>query len=63
VRVSANQGGTFFNAQRSRTQDLVITLGPAPNDAQAAAQQKEQNQDLAAAIGIAVANAISSRTP
>ncbi len=63
VRVSANQGGNFFNAQRTRTQDLVLTLGPAPNDAAAAAAVHQQNQDLAAAIGIAVANAISGRTP
>lgn len=63
VRVTANQSGNFFNAQRTRTQDLVVTLGPAPNDAQAAAVQRQQNQDLASAIGIAVANAISGRTP
>jgi hypothetical protein len=63
VRVSANPSSTFLSAQRSRTQDLVITLGPAPNDAAAAAQQRQQNQDLAAAIGIAVANAINSRAP
>ncbi|WP_398472147.1 hypothetical protein [Tardiphaga sp.] len=63
VRVSANPSGPFLNAQRTRTQDLVVTLGPAPNDAAAAAQQKQQNQDLAAAIGIAVANAINSRAP
>jgi hypothetical protein len=63
VRVSANQSGNFFNAQRTRTQDLVVTLGPAPNDAQVAAVQQQQNQDLAAAIGIAVANSIRGRTP
>jgi len=61
VRVSVNQSSPFFSAQRSRTQDLVITLGPAPSNAQA--DQQKQNQDLAAAIGIAVANAIRSRTP
>jgi hypothetical protein len=63
VRVSANQSGNFFNAQRTRTQDLVVTLGPAPDDAKAAAVQQKQNQDLAAAIGLSVANAISGRTP
>jgi hypothetical protein len=61
VQITANQSGNFFNAQRTRTQDLVITLGPAPSDANPADQQKQQNQDLAAAIGIAVANAIRSR--
>jgi hypothetical protein len=63
VRVSANQSGNFFNAQRTRTQDLVITLGPAPDDVKTAAAQQQQNQDLAAAIGISVANAIRGRTP
>lgn len=63
VRVAVNQSGTFLNAQRARTQDLVVTLGPAPVDVDAVAQQKQQNQDLAAAIGVAVANSINGRTP
>jgi hypothetical protein len=63
LRVSANPSGTFFNAQRTRTQDLVITLGPAPNDVKAAAVQKAQNEALASAIGIAVANALRGGQP
>jgi hypothetical protein len=63
VKVSANPSGTFFNAQRTRTQDLTITMGPAPDDAKAAALQKAQNDALAAAIGNAVASAIHSREP
>ncbi len=60
VQVSANQGSTFFNAQRSRTQDLAITLGKATDEGLSV---KAQNEALASAIGIAVANAIQSRQP
>jgi len=54
ARFSANPSGTLFNAQRTRTQDLVITLSPAPNDSQAAAAQSAQNAALAAAIASAI---------
>lgn len=63
VRVAANPTGPFFNTQRTRTQDLVITLGPALDDAKAAAAQAKANQDLATAIGIAVATAIRANAP
>jgi hypothetical protein len=63
LRVSANPTGPFLNAQRTRTQDLVITLGQAPDDAKAAAATAAQNQALALAIGNAVATAIRSGPP
>jgi hypothetical protein len=56
VRISVNPSSPLFNAQRSRTQDLVVTMGPATEDGKLA--QQAQNQALAAAIGTAVANAI-----
>jgi len=56
VRVTANQGSLpFFSAQRSRTQDLLITMGPS---AAGAPSQEVQNATLASQIGIAVANAL-----
>jgi hypothetical protein len=56
VRVSTNQGSLpLLSAQRSRTQDLLITMGPPQDGALATAAQ---NSDLAAKIGVAVANAI-----
>jgi hypothetical protein len=61
LQVSANSAGSLFGAQRSRTQDLLITLGP--GDGNGGLQQKAQNEALASAIGIAVANAIRSRQP
>jgi hypothetical protein len=50
VRVSANTGSTpFFNAGRTRTHDLIITIGP--NTTQT------NNSHLASQIGNAVSNA------
>jgi hypothetical protein len=63
LRVSANPTGPFLSAQRTRTQDLVITLGQATDDAKAAAATAAQNQALAIAIGNAVATAIRSAPP
>jgi hypothetical protein len=61
MQVSANSTGSLFGAQRSRTEDLLITLGPSNGDG--TLQTKAQNEALASAIGIAVANAIQSRQP
>lgn len=56
LRVSANQGALpFFGVQRTDTQDLVITMGPAFEGELSTAAQ---NTVLAAQIGQAVANAI-----
>jgi hypothetical protein len=55
LRVSANQAGTFLSAQRTRTQNLLISMGPM---AEAGPSQAQQNAALASQIGIAVANAI-----
>jgi hypothetical protein len=63
LRVSANPTGPFLSAQRTRTQDLAITLGPAPDDAKVAGMVAAQNQALATAIGNAVASAIRSGPP
>jgi hypothetical protein len=61
VRVSANQGSLpLFNAQRGRTQDLTISMGPAPAGSPSVGVQ---NATLASQIGIAVANAIKSTQP
>lgn len=57
VRISANQGLPLFGAQRSKTQDLIITMGPNEDGQLAIAAQ---NTALASQIGIAVANAIRS---
>ncbi len=57
LRVSINQGGSsFLSAQRSRTQDLVISMGPKAPDG--SVSTAAQNATLAAQIGQAVANAI-----
>ena len=54
VRVSANTGALpFFNAGRTRTHDLIITIGPSEG---ARAQQASQTH-LASQIGNAVSNA------
>jgi len=56
VRVSANTGSLpLFSAQRTKTQDLIITMGP-PQDG--TLSTAAQNTILAAQIGQAVANAI-----
>jgi hypothetical protein len=56
VRVSANTGSLpLFSAQRTKTQDLIITMGPPQNGGLSTAAQ---NTTLAAQIGQAVANAI-----
>ena len=56
VRVSVNQGSQpLLSAQRTRTQDLQITMGPAPGGVPS---QSVQNTTLASQIGLAVANAI-----
>jgi hypothetical protein len=58
VRVSANQGSSpLFNFQRTRTQNLLITMGPTTP---AGPTQAQQNAALASQIGIAVANAIKN---
>src|ERR1039458_7879888 len=64
VRVSANTGNSpFFNADRGRTQDLLITWGPqqqgTPKGPPALAPAA-QNAALAAQIGSAVATAIKA---
>jgi len=66
VRVSANTGNSpFFSADRERTQDLLITLGPvqqgSPKSSPALAPAA-QNAALAAQIGSAVATAIKAST-
>jgi hypothetical protein len=56
VNVSTNQGSQLlFSAQRTRTQDLLITMGPA---AGGALSQAAQNTTLASQIGLAVGNAL-----
>jgi hypothetical protein len=56
VNVSVNQGSLpFLSAQRSRTQDLLISMGPTADGQPSIAVQ---NATLASQIGIAVANAI-----
>ena len=56
VNVSVNQGSLpLFSAQRSRTQDLLISMGPTADGQPSLAVQ---NATLASQIGIAVANAI-----
>jgi hypothetical protein len=58
VRVSANQGSSpLFGVQRSRTQNLLITMGPTTP---AGPTQAQQNAALASQIGVAVANAIKN---
>ena len=49
IQVSANTTGTFFSTGRTRTHDLIITIGP--ND------QLSLNAHLAAEIGQAVSGA------
>jgi hypothetical protein len=55
VTYTANTSSPLFNAQRTRTQDLLITMGPS---AGGAPSQAVQNATLASQIGIAVANAL-----
>ncbi|WP_396604498.1 hypothetical protein ACFLEY_02245 [Bradyrhizobium sp. YCK136] len=56
LRVSANTGSLpLLGTQRSRTQDLIISMGPTT---EAGPSQAQQNAALASQIGIAVANAI-----
>jgi hypothetical protein len=56
VSISANGGSSpFLNAQRTNTQEAIITLGPRQGPALSVAAQ---NTVLAAQIGTAVANAI-----
>jgi hypothetical protein len=57
LRVAGGQASPpLFGVQRTRTQDLLITLGPEAPDGKLS--QAAQNQALASLIGIAVANAI-----
>jgi uncharacterized membrane protein YgcG len=56
MRVTANTSGTLFNAGRTRTHDLIITIGPGSGSQAQAAQQTH----LASQIGNAVANATRS---
>jgi hypothetical protein len=56
VRVSANTGNLpFFALNRDRTQDLLITMGPAAGNGLAT---PAQNAALASQIGLAVSSAI-----
>jgi len=58
VNISGNQGSTpFLSAQRTNTQDAIITLGPMIDNT---LSQAAQNTILASQIGIAVANAIKN---
>jgi hypothetical protein len=56
VRVSANTSGTFFSTGRTRTHDLIITIGPSSGPQGQASMQAH----LASQIGNAVANATRS---
>jgi hypothetical protein len=68
VRVSANTGSPFFDMNRTRTHDLIITIGPGkvemqqtPNGqtvARVVPTQGAQDAHLASQIGLAVANAL-----
>jgi len=69
IPVSANQGSLpFFQAQRNRTDDLLITLGPtaatdAGKKAPLAPSNEVLNSHLASEIGAAVSAAIRSPSP
>jgi hypothetical protein len=77
TRVDINQSGTFLSAGRTRTHDLVITLGPVDPDivipkgtlGSVAVRRTNgpsaaaANSHLAAEIGLAVANAIKTPRP
>jgi hypothetical protein len=54
VRLSANTGLPFFNTGRTRTHDLIITIGPGASSPQAT---QANNAHLALQIGNAVSNA------
>jgi hypothetical protein len=62
VRVAANDGGTLFAARRSRSQNLLVTLGPAettPSGRAVLARPAEnlhQAQQIGQAVGRAVRN-------
>jgi hypothetical protein len=62
VRVSANAGsGSFFGATRTKTQDLIITMGPPQGGAAGGGLSlAASNTILASQIGQAVASAIRS---
>jgi hypothetical protein len=60
VQVSANPAGAFLNGSRTRTSDLILTLGPVKGDVPSA---DVQNAHLADLIGRAVAQSIASRQP
>lgn len=71
VRVTANGGGPFFGAGRTRTQDLTITFGPTEVIAMAPGPKHKkgvavipvgaaQNAHLASQIGLSVANNLLS---
>jgi hypothetical protein len=55
VQVSANTSGTFFSTSRTRTHDLIITIGP--NDG------RTLSAHLASQIGQAVSGGNSALTP
>jgi hypothetical protein len=58
VNISSNQGSTpFLSAQRTNTQDAIITLGPKQGETLSTAAQ---NTILASQIGISVANALKN---
>lgn len=64
TRVSINQSGSFLSAGRTRTHDLLITLGPMDKTALAkgtkAPSTSAQNSNLASEIGLAVTSGIRS---
>jgi len=70
VRVATNQSGSsLLSANRTRTHDLLITLGPTGGDqgdkkkkGPPAPSTMATNSHLASEIGLAVANAIAART-
>jgi len=67
ARLSANVASPFLNAVRTKTQDVIITLGPIDQPATPtkppALTTEAQNAHLAALIGQAVAQAIQSQQP
>lgn len=60
VQASVNDGNTFFNSRRSRSQEIQITMGPIESTPTGGIQlaSNAANINQAAVIGSAVANAI-----
>jgi hypothetical protein len=59
---TVNQSGTFFTAQRNRTSDLTITLGPT-NEAKNGPALVPADFALSSQIGTAIANALRTAPP